>query len=312
MLGCTTLLALASLLGGTGCGAAGPAQPAATAPAPSEFKTADDLLEALETADKDLRSLTAEVKYDRTFEIAGDRQVRFGKLWFVSNPPTESGGIPQRKFAIRFERVFVGPVPRPEDKTYIFDGQWMMEKDGEAKFYQRKQVVGPGEHFDPLKVGEGPFVLPVGQRKADIKQRFDAELLPAAAGLEPGKDATEEDKKAAEAAKGDVEGAWQLRLTPKAAVEGDDFTEVRLWYKRGVQGELLPRMARTVNTAGDVSLVLLINVQVQLAGKPENAGARVPAEMLDTTPPQDWDGNTQEWRKSAGVSGREGPDAGDK
>jgi hypothetical protein len=309
MLGCTVLLAVATLCG---CQpAATPSQPPA-AVTTGEFKTADDLLNALETADHGLQSLTADVKYDRTFEIQGDRQIHLGKLWFSSEPPKNEGEPPQRKFAIHFDRVFVGPVQRTQDKTYIFDGQWMMEKDGEAKFYQKKQVVGPGEHFDPLKVGEGPFVLPIGQRKGDILKRFTAELLPPSAGLDAAKDATDEEKRGAEASKGDVEGAWQLKLTPREGAKDEDFTEVRLWYKRGTQGELLPRMARTVNPAGDVSLVLLINVEVQLAGKPENAAAKVPPEDLDTTSPQGWEGTVQSWRKAADAEGRERPDAGDK
>jgi hypothetical protein len=301
------LLTLATL-----AGCQPPATPAQPPAASSEFKTADDLLNALETADQGLQSLTADVKYDRTFEIQGDRQIHLGRLWFVSDPPKSAGDPPQRKFAIHFDRVFIGPVQRTQDKTYIFDGQWMMEKDGESKFFQKKQVVGPGEHFDPLKVGEGPFVLPIGQRKGDILKRFNVELLPSGAGLDAAKDATEEDKQAAESAKGDVEGAYQLKLTPRDGAKDDDFSEVRLWYKRGKQGELLPRMARTVNPAGDVSLVLLINVEVQLAGKPENAAAKVPPETLDTTPPPGWDGTTQAWRKSADADRREGPDAGDK
>src|SRR5262245_30412700 len=47
---------------------------------PGRINTADDLLLALENADADLRSLSADLRYDRTFEIAGDRQVREGKL----------------------------------------------------------------------------------------------------------------------------------------------------------------------------------------------------------------------------------------
>jgi len=313
MHGCATLFAVASLLTGfPGCALEW--QPVSPAGVPSGFKTAEELLDALETADQGMESLTADVKYDKTFEIQGDRQARFGRLWFVSSPPEEPGGIPRRRFAVKFDRLFIGSVRRTEDKTYIFDGRWMMEKDGVEKFYQKKQVVGPGEHFDPLKVGEGPFVLPIGQRKADIKQRYNVELLPAADGLQPGKDATEDERKAAQTAVDDVAGSWQLRLTPRERVEEQEFTEVRLWYKRGAQGELLPRMARTVNSAGDVSNVLLINVEVQLAGGPENAEARVPAELLDTTPPPGWDGRTESWRKPGAAEApvREGPDAGDR
>src|SRR6185295_15400829 len=119
-----------------------------------------------------------------------------GELWFVSERPKE--GDAQRKFAVRFNKFMIGPTERDEDRSYIFDGQWLMEKDAKERSFLKKQVVGPGEHFDPLKLGQGPFVLPIGQRKADIKDRYNVELLPAEAGLDPGPDATESDRKEAE------------------------------------------------------------------------------------------------------------------
>ncbi len=291
-------------------------QPPAVTHAATDFKTADELLDALETADKGLQSLVAQVKYDRTFELQGDRQVRTGTLWFVADKPAGSAAdaAPVKKFAVRFDKVWIGPTRRDEDKTYIFDGQWLMEKDGVDKYYLKKQVVGPGEHFDPLKIGQGPFVMPIGQRKADIAERYTSQLLPALDGLDAPADAGADDKKAAEEAKADVQGAVQLKLTPRGESADEDFAEIRLWYKRGPQGELLPRMARTVNRAGDVSCVLLINVAVQLAGRPKNEEALVPADVLDTRVPAGWEGSIQSWRKPGAAAGsaREGPDAGDK
>ena len=37
--------------------------------------------------------------------------------------------------------------------------------------------------FDPvLELGEGPFPLPIGQAKEDVKKMFDVEIIPAAEG----------------------------------------------------------------------------------------------------------------------------------
>src|SRR6185295_11172852 len=130
--GCALLIALVPALAGAGCLAQ--EQPAATptpaaAPRPTgEFSTADDLLNALERADQNLVSLTAEVRYDRTFELQGDRQVRLGNLYFVNNrpaPPTAEAQplAPDRKFAVSFKSLQVGEILREEPKVYIFDGQ---------------------------------------------------------------------------------------------------------------------------------------------------------------------------------------------
>lgn len=294
--------------------APGPAAPSAPVPAvTSDFKTADELLAALETSNQDLVSLTADVKYDKTFEIQGDRQVRIGKVFYVV-PISLTGAAPRKKFAIRFDEMWVGGVKRPDGREYIFDGEWLLEKDPAEKDFNKRQVVPPGEHFDPLKIGEGPFVVPIGQRRADIEQRYTTELLPALAGLETPAAATEEERKAAEAVRKDVEGSWQLKLLPRAQfAEQEDLVEIRLWYKRGAKGDLLPRMARTVNKAGDVSVVLLINTELQLAGQPENRAAIVPPQAVDTTPPAGWNGRIEPFRKAAGGEGkREGPDAGEE
>lgn len=279
-------------------GATGPSESTpGHATAGDPVTTADQLLDALQTADRDLVSLTADVKWDRTFEIQGDEQSRLGKLYYLATKPAEGGQPAERKFAIHFDQLWVAGVQRQEDRTYIFDGQWFMEKDAIGKYFQKRQVAPPGERIDPLQLGQGPIAIPIGQRKQDILDRFNVELLPAEAGLEAPNNAPKAEKDIADKRKGDVEGAWQLHLTPKARfAEEEDFTDIRLWYKRAPDGSILPRMARTVNKQGDVSSVLLINDQAQRSGRPENPKAHVPGDVIDTTPPQGWDGNTAEWR----------------
>jgi hypothetical protein len=275
-----------------------PPAPAEPAPAPAgEFTSADQLLTALESADRDLTSLTADVMWDRTFEIQGDRQARLGHLFYVVNPSGSPGGTPERKFAIHFDHLNVGGVDRAEDRWYIFDGRWVMERDAVQKFYQKREVVPPGETFNPLAVG-GPFPIPIGQKKADITARYDVEILPTASGLDVAPDASDDDKNQAEAAKTAVQGCWQLKLVPKPQfTEEEPYTQVRLWYKRSKTGDILPRMARTVSTSGDVSTVLLIHTEPQYAGRPDNPKAHVPPDAIDTTPPAaGWEGTITPWR----------------
>lgn len=307
---CRVALVVASCGGYLAGGAAAQSEPPPGAPPPApaqvtrgdNITTADQLLDALQTADRDLVSLTADVKWDRTFEIQGDKQSRLGKLYYVVTKPQTPDGAPERRFAIRFDQLWVGGVQRPEDRTYIFDGQWFMEKDALQKFFQKRQVAPPGEHVDPLRIGQGPIAIPIGQRKQDIVERYTVELLPATAGLDAPPEADKSEKDAAAQLKAAVQGAWELHLVPKPQfADEEDFTDIRLWYRRGVDGSIMPRMARTTNKQGDVSNVLLINDQAQRAGRPENPEAKVPAEMMDTTPPTGWDGSTVDWRGRGGA-----------
>ena len=78
-----------------------------------------------------------------------------------------------------FDTLIVADRRESIGQHYAFDGQWVVEKTPADKQFTKRQVVPPGEDFDPLRIGEGPFPVPVGQRKADILDRFDAEILPA-------------------------------------------------------------------------------------------------------------------------------------
>lgn len=247
---------------------------------PDEITSAEQLLDRLQTADAGLRTLTADIRYDRVFEIAGDRQIRDGSLVYVdtrNDAPNATGG---RKFAIHIKSVQIGTRKDADDRQLIFDGEWFVERIDSQKSFTKRRVARPGEQFDPLRLGEGPFPLPIGQKKADILSRYTAELLPATEGLVSNDPDNEVAQKSLEAF---VKGCYQLKLTPRPEIiESEELKEIRVWYRPGAAGEpsLLPRMARTINRAKDVTLVQLINVKVNQPVDPE---------LTSTTPPEgDW------------------------
>lgn len=254
-------------------------QPAET-PKPGEplkFASAEALLTALETADKGMKSLSSEILYDRLFELEGDRQTRKGTLLFRNASVGADGKPLPRAFAIRFEWMQAGERLEKRANWYVFDGQWLLETWPDEKRFKRRQLVAPGEVFDPLKIGEGPLPIPIGQKKDDILARYTAELLDAADGVE---DATQKQL---------VASGWQLKLIPKNP-ESDEFREVRLWYRPDAGGRLLPRMARTIVRSGDISTVVLTSVKLD---------ADIPEGVLDTKPPQGFDGEVEEFRRPA-------------
>lgn len=276
MLAMLIRLLVALLAAGSPPGAGGGAAPEGVQA--RAIDSADALLAELERADADLATLEADVIYDRVFEVQGDEQIRTGRLYFSSGNRGAGGGE-GRRFAVYFERLQVGARVEERPLVYIFDGEWFVEKRPDERQFIKRQVVPPGEKFDPLKIGEGPFPIPIGQKREDILARYRAELLEAEAGLD--RDDLREF----------VEGAYQLKLTPLDP--RDTFKEVRLWYFRaGVGGKLLPRMARTVNTEGDVSVVQLVGVKIN---------SEMDASRLDTaTPVAGWDVQIQPYRGAGG------------
>lgn len=223
-------------------------------PFTGEIRTADDLLRTLETADADLKTLESSVLYSKIWMDGSDRHVRVGKIAFRDDRAQANGA---RKFAVLFDKLDIGGRVTNEPKEYVFDGQMLVERLPEQKKMNVLLRLQPGQSADPLRIGEGPVPIPIGQDRTDILARYDATLLDAMADLEG------EDAKETEDLKKFLAGSMQLKLTPKQA--NDKYKEVRLWYRRGTKQngdpQLLPRLARATLRNGDVDLVQLFNVK---------------------------------------------------
>lgn len=273
-----------------------PPPPAGEAAAPAEFRTADELLTALETADRDLETLIADILYRREFgSIEGNEVQEWrGTLYYDADltdqgdaaaaAPGEARQARRRGFAVVFDVSVLDNRERRERRDFVFDGQWLVERLHADRQMIRRRVVPPGEVADPLRIGEGPFPIPIGQRRDDILRRFEATLLPAEDGWASGQFPPV------------LRDSWQLRLVPKPGTdEAREFQEVRLWYQRitppgGEAPRLLPRMARTQNFDGAAAEVLLTNLQ---------PNQPIPPGVFDTSPPPPdagWDVTTQEYR----------------
>lgn len=225
-----------------------------------EIATVNDLLDALETADAGINTFQARVMYDRIMRLQGDRIVRIGGLAFRADEPSVDEKPARRTFSVIFDQTFVGEVLRNERRQMVFDGEWLVEKNDAEKTFTARQVTKPGEPIDPLRLGEGPMPLPIGQRRDDILKRFDATLLPAEDGVGVPDDADEDERAMAERRLAFVANTYQLHLVPHERTARDlGLSDVRLWYERGT---LYPRLARTVTPAGDVSWVQLIGIKV--------------------------------------------------
>lgn len=262
------------------------------------YSTADQLLTALETADQDLRALQAKIRYTRDFAIAGDTQVRTGTLWFEDVGGRAAANAPRkRRFAIQFDTLAFGNREENKKQIYNFDGEWLVERFEDEKRMVKRQVVRPGENFDPLKIGEGPLPIPIGQKKAEILARYDATLLPPDDGFDEMPAARM--KELQEMSKDCV----QLMLTPRA--DTDDFKEIRLWYRPqpgsdGKPGRLLPRIAKTLNRADDISVVQLLKVEI-------NDKVDIDPKVFDTrTPASGWDVIVQPFRGNLEADGEPG------
>ena len=249
-----------------------PASTPAPGPASTDILTARDLLAALERAGDSIDTLQSRVVYDRRFKLQGDRHIRRGKLFFQNVPNANAQRV--RTFAILFDDLQVGQRVEESPQTWVFDGRWLVEMRVNEKQFIKREIARPGEPFDPLKIGEGPMPIPIGQRADEIERRYHAELMKPRAGLPETWNIPAW-----------LENTWQIVLTPRNP-DADEFTGIRLWYDKET---LLPRMAITLNRAGDESIVFLDEIKqnqplprdrLSVDEPPPNSGWQVQVERL--------------------------------
>ena len=182
-----------------------------TAPAP-HFVDADALLTAVERTADSLRDFRANITLETADDVTGDTERRLGQLVFVQ----EEGKPATRRFAVVFEKFIDGSGRMDERPVrYIYADGWLTEADFKQRTLVRRQLARAGEQYDPLKPGEGPVPLPIGQRRADVLARFDASLATAP-------DSTILLKSA--------RPMIGVRLKPKPGMADRDLVEASVWY----------------------------------------------------------------------------------
>lgn len=192
-------------------------------------KAAEVWLEKIETTARDTKTLQAKVRWDRIQGLVGDEQRRFGRVVYVAGPPS--------KFAVHFDRLLLdGGRVEQQDRWWIFDGQWLVERLGDKKQYFKRQIAPPQDQVkDPLAEGAGPFPIPLKADKAELLRRFDVRVV--------------------EPAEGDPANTVHLSLKPRDPAQVE-YSVIELWYDRDT---LLPVRARTVKDASRDEQVFHLN-----------------------------------------------------
>ncbi len=129
----------------------------------------DEVLDRLEIKGEAIQGLACKLTYRYiTIEPVEDRQVKTGTLLFKKAAP----GAANSMFRIDFDTMILDGVRSHRVETFAFDGQWLTELNQKAKTVIRRQIVRPGKHVDPFRIGKGPFPMPFGQKRDDILKNF--------------------------------------------------------------------------------------------------------------------------------------------
>jgi hypothetical protein len=250
------------------------AQPAAADQPPElvvdAWNPTDELLDRLERSHADLTDFQADIIYEKWDNVLKASETRLGEVLYQVKP----GG--SKRFAILLERLIKRNRARDHRKHYVFDGSWLVEIDHEAKIFIKRQIVPPDKQFDPLKLGEGPFPLPIGQSADEVRARFKVRRL-----LKP------RDETLAERLAGrPVDG---MLLVPKPDTpQAKEFEQAELFYDRQSG---LPVGVSVTEANGDRKTVILSNLK-------RNAGVDEAKLSIEEPDPRDgWRKDIVPWQR---------------
>lgn len=129
----------------------------------------DQILDALDARGQGLTSFVATVKLTDTDAGLGDASSRTGKAWY------QAGDSPRMR--VTFDKREANGRAVDEKVEYLLKGPDLIERTYRTKSQVTHHVLRPGEKLNLLKLGEGPFPLPIGQKKEDVHSMFEVKKI---------------------------------------------------------------------------------------------------------------------------------------
>lgn len=159
----------------------------------SAESTVDQILDALDARGQDLKSFSADVSLTEGDAALANEVTRRGKVIYQSRDGK------QPRLRVTFNERDTGQRVFQEKIEYLLEDGWLTDRNYDKKVEVRRQVLKPDEKVDLLKLGEGPFPLPIGQKKEAVHEQFDVKKV------KPAKD--------------DPKDSVHVQLTPKQGTQ---------------------------------------------------------------------------------------------
>lgn len=207
----------------------------------------DAILDALNTRGQELKDFSADVVLHTVDDRTGQDTAQIGKVVYQQREGNDS------RIRVSFDKKRIDegdggkPVTQEQKLDYVLDKGWLTDRDYKKKLEVRRQVLRPGQKMNLLKLGEGPFPLPIGQDKAEVKRQFDATKV--------------------ESTKEDPAGTVHVKLVPKPGTSfAKRFKQIDVFVdtKNNMPGRI-----DTVERAGTTRSTELTNVKLNVDVKDE-------------------------------------------
>ena len=236
---------------------------------PKKFESPEAMLSALEKAGDTISTFRANVIYDRVDAVSENRERRTGQIVLAQI----AGQLKSRTLAIMFDQLIdASGHATTERQRFVFSGGWLFEFDDQRHQLIARELVAPGEQLDPLRIGEGPIPIPIGQKKDQVCQRFEVKFA----------------GQPAEPLLKRLENIQGLALHPKQNAGVDpDLGDICVWYDLT---SLMPVAVKATTKGGDEKILLLTKIEVNKE-LDDSATALLATEPPVSTP------NGAAWRK---------------
>jgi outer membrane lipoprotein-sorting protein len=206
----------------------------------------DAILDALNARGKDLKDFSADVALHTVDNRTGEDSAQIGKVVYDAG-----GGNSRIRVSFDKKETETGDGKRMTQKQrldYLLENGWLTDRDYQKKLEVRRQVLRPGQQMNLLKLGEGPFPLPIGQDKAEVKKQFDVKKVP----LTPD----------------DPKGTLHVRLVPKKESQFvKRFKQIDVFVDPNTN---MPSRIDTVEPAGTTRSTDLTNLKLNAGVKPDD------------------------------------------
>ena len=146
--------------------AGGDAAAPAPAPAPQRDPSVDAVLDMLDARGRTLDQFVADVTLSEIDEATQAESRRTGRVWYHKRQGND-------RIRVVFDQKAEGRFMRPDKVEYLLESGWLIDRDYRRSIEVKRQVLRPGEKINLLKLGEGPFPLPIGQPKEDVHREFE-------------------------------------------------------------------------------------------------------------------------------------------
>jgi outer membrane lipoprotein-sorting protein len=133
----------------------------------------DTTLDALNARGQNLKDFSADVAIHTADNRTGEDTAQIGAVVFQNRNNGDS------RIKVGFDKKETDngngqKIAQKQKLDYVLEDGWLTDRDYQKKLEVRRQVLQPGQKMNLLKLGEGPFPLPIGQDKLEVKKQFKA------------------------------------------------------------------------------------------------------------------------------------------